>query len=360
MRLLKRILAITAFSAAGITFVLFSFPLYRFFHILWMLTNIGPSFHGLSASEAQMTSSVHEVLEYAVSSLLRPTGSARETSIKPQINSTIAEIEALQNIFTCYFNHIPTRAQGHTRPSYGRCNTSVPVTSNVNQGSITNRFSQELAITGAVGMQFVLSQSLLPLSDASAWQYNSPVIDPLTDVRVRDNYWLRHARSADVILLNRGPLPAPASTYASHSGNWSYAKDLPTYLEAIRPNSWEDQPFIYDNKHMQTRLLVNAALHVTLTSFLPSLVQTLNALHHDVNLRHKLVIWHDSHFMHQSHSDKKPRLRRHHFLGDYLLFRGHLQIAEDPWKFYHNAQVYMQNYAIRRLLPHFGIQYLPL
>ncbi|KAG7449762.1 uncharacterized protein BT62DRAFT_928496 [Guyanagaster necrorhizus] len=50
-----------------------------------------------------------------------------------------------------------------------------------------------------------------------------PYIGPLTGVRIHDTFWLCQARKADVILMNRGPIPAPAWTYdGTLRGNWSY------------------------------------------------------------------------------------------------------------------------------------------
>ncbi|KAK0212471.1 hypothetical protein DFS33DRAFT_1247947 [Desarmillaria ectypa] len=190
--------------------------------------------------------------------------------------------------------------------------------------------NRELAESGSSIMRYIMSTSLYLSGNKNDPRYTLPYINPLTGVRVRDTFWLYQARKADVILMNRGPIPAPAWTYdGTHHGNWSYIDCL--HLNG--PAAVDSTPRL----DARVRIL-NAALHVTLTQFLPELHRALKTIRadHDIRRRHNLWIWHGSV---QCNSDV---------------------LTSDPWSLYYEAQVYMHNYILPKILPHYGILFLPL
>ncbi|KAJ7125023.1 hypothetical protein C8R44DRAFT_574305, partial [Mycena epipterygia] len=68
----------------------------------------------------------------------------------------------------------------------------------------------ELIASGSAVLRYVLSTSLYAATDKNDAGYTQPVVDPATGVRLKNGYWLYKARSTDIILMNRGPIPAPA------------------------------------------------------------------------------------------------------------------------------------------------------
>jgi hypothetical protein len=153
-------------------------------------------------------------------------------------------------------------------------------------------------------------------------------------VRTKNAYWLHQARKADVVVLNRGPIPAPVETYA---GNWSFADH---------------------GRTLRTRLM-RAALHATTHRFIPEVLATLHTLQSDPLIGSRAtLVWHASWYA----------------LGGYEP-QGKV---DDPWAFYYNVQgninfqvlaapddaclysVYMQNHLLRALLPHYGVYFLDL
>ncbi|KAJ7782804.1 hypothetical protein B0H16DRAFT_1297858 [Mycena metata] len=168
-------------------------------------------------------------------------------------------------------------------------------------------------------LRYVLSTSLYASKDKNDTAYTEAVVDPLTGIRLKNAFWLLHARKADVILLNRGPIPAPAWTFAGHKtqGNWTFARELPRHLG--------------EGDSLRTEI-INAAFHATVTRFIPELLESLRAIYKDPWIRHKTLAWHASWSIE----------------ADFV----------DPWALYYNAQVYMQNYLLRTLLPGHGVHFL--
>ncbi|KAJ7185155.1 hypothetical protein B0H12DRAFT_993584, partial [Mycena haematopus] len=69
---------------------------------------------------------------------------------------------------------------------------------------------EELVASSSAMMRYVLSTSLYTAPDTNDTGYTQAVVDPATGIRLKNAYWLRQARRADIILMNRGPIPAPA------------------------------------------------------------------------------------------------------------------------------------------------------
>ncbi|KAJ7729539.1 hypothetical protein DFH07DRAFT_1066201 [Mycena maculata] len=188
---------------------------------------------------------------------------------------------------------------------------------------------KELVVSDSAVMRYVLSASLYTAHDKNDWGYTQPVTDPTTGIRLKNAHWLYQARKADIVLMNRGPIPAPAWTFAGHRtyGNWSFTKELPRHLGPGRSLAME---------------VVNAAFDATVTRFIPEVLQSLHTLQNDPSIRTKLLLWHASWFS-----------------GFIELKNFHSTRVDDPWALYYNAQVYMQNYLLNILLPHHGVYFLP-
>ncbi|KAJ7076885.1 hypothetical protein B0H15DRAFT_790083 [Mycena belliarum] len=188
----------------------------------------------------------------------------------------------------------------------------------------------ELVASGSAVMRYVLSTSLYASQDKMNPAYTQPVVDPATGVRQKNACWIHKARKSDISIFNRGPVPAPAWTYVEHKslGNWSFASDLPRHLGPGKTLAME---------------IINAAFHVTVTRFLPEVLESLHTIQMDQAMRRKLVVWHPSwvsRFMDLENLDSVRQL-------------------DDPWELYYNAQVYMQNYLLRKTLPFYGVHLLP-
>ncbi|KAF8918133.1 hypothetical protein CPB85DRAFT_1558389 [Mucidula mucida] len=187
-----------------------------------------------------------------------------------------------------------------------------------------------------------MSSTLLTSIDPADDHYSVPQIDPLTGVRIHQTPWLEQARKSDVVVLSRGPVPAPAWTYdGSSQGNWSF-------VDAIYTN--HPAAYISDASELASRV-INAALHVTLADFLPSLARTLSTISTDADIRRRKARW----IWHSSLYQTEPCLVPTSYL-DQAIFGN----DDDLWVLYFNAQVYMHNFMLPKLLPFYGITYMPL
>ncbi|KAG6889110.1 hypothetical protein C0995_003679 [Termitomyces sp. Mi166 len=205
----------------------------------------------------------------------------------------------------CTFHHVC----GTARPTYNGRAVKFP-----NRG--------ELVVTNSSIIRYVRSYTLHAIDDAKDGAYTMTTVDKFTGVRVHNGYWLGQARKADVIVLNHGPLPAPVSTYESE--NWVFV-DQPVYIDGSP--------------------VVNAAVHATLTRFLPATVGALHVLQGLNSKKRPVVVWHGSWPMDAGCGDRKKRV-----MDDWLNSRA----VGDPWTLYYNAQVYMQNRMMYGLMPYLG------
>ena len=188
-----------------------------------------------------------------------------------------------------------------------------------------------LSSTKSSLLQYVLSTTLYASGDLHDPAYTLPVIDPRTGVRSHNNYWLRRARKADITVLNRGPLPAPAWSYDSkhRSGNWSFVDDLWRNLN----RSYLDTEILADS--FENRL-INAALYATISCFLPSVIQSLRVIGKDPGIQRSLLVWHGSWFL-------QPSCTKAGQPEGVSTSRGFWEINDanpliDSWSFYYNAQ----------------------
>ncbi|KAJ7502886.1 hypothetical protein B0H11DRAFT_607882 [Mycena galericulata] len=189
--------------------------------------------------------------------------------------------------------------------------------------------NKELVASGSVLLRYVLSTSLHTANDKNDTGYTQPVVDPATGIRLKNAPWLYQARKSNIVIMNRGPVPAPAWTFAGDKtfGNWSFVRQLPWHLGPGGSLPME---------------IVNAAFHETVTRFIPEVLQSLRTLQADPLIRSKILVWHASWFS-----------------GFVELKSFSSKNVGDPWALYYNAQVYMQNYLLSTLLPHSGVYFLP-
>lgn len=238
-----------------------------------------------------------------------------------------------------------------------------------------------------------------------------PSIDPRTGVRVINSRWVRYAASskADILILNRGPFPAPAWSYDKNPRNLTWLTKL-RVLEQEHAEPLSDlfadvlsrlDHHHHDHDHLMsiissvaqpadmTKLVIDAALHSTISTFLPSLLSTLIRLREHAGHRpilgtkKKIVLWYGSWFLPVScapdslyvFSSEGDNPRRH--LAQ--LFT-QAEATNNPWSAYYNAQgshnfknwlalpllrayclvasVYMHDRLLARLLPTYGIFYI--
>ncbi|KIK68977.1 hypothetical protein GYMLUDRAFT_80362 [Collybiopsis luxurians FD-317 M1] len=171
--------------------------------------------------------------------------------------------------------------------------------------------NRELVATKSAILKYILSSSLYTGSNTQDARYTDPVaqVDRDTGVRQKDRYWLGQARKADIIILNRGPLPAPAWTYdGTRRGNWTSAPGL----RAVKSRT-------------PSEMILNAALRVTVDRFLPEIVETMRILSSD-KVTKASVLWHESWYIEPACVDPN------HGTKDVL------DASLDPWTLFYNAQ----------------------
>jgi hypothetical protein len=214
-------------------------------------------------------------------------------------------------------------------------------------------------------LRFFHSGNLNPSTTQEDARPSVPSVDPRTGVRVVDSRWVRYAASskASILVLNRGPLPAPGWSY---NNNPSSARNL-TWLTTLRALEQEHAEPLSDlfadvlsrlddhdhDHHLPSesdtkKLAISAALHSTISTFLPSLLSTLSKLREHAGHRailggKKPVLWYGSWFLPVSctpdslsvfsspSSESDPRR---------LLVRllAQAEVMDNPWSAYYNAQ----------------------
>jgi len=247
--------------------------------------------------------------------------------------------------------------------------------------------------TGSL-LRFINSGNLNPSpTQEDVARFSVPFVDPRTGVRVIDSRWVRYAASskADILVLNRGPLPAPAWSYNTKNGsNLTWLTTLRA-LEKVHAEPLSDlfadvlsrldhhhhHHHHHDDDHLitpppsaaaqpddTTKLIIDAALHSTISTFLPSLLSTLSRLLLRGHAGHrrtilggtmttgkkinKPVLWYGSWFLpvscapdslsifssssgSSSDSESDPR----HLLTQLLT---QAEATNNPWSAYYNAQ----------------------
>ena len=204
---------------------------------------------------------------------------------------------------------------------------------------------RDLFLTHSSLMSYIKSSSLYPGPNKEYSAYTAPMVDLENGVRVKEVYWLGPARRADIIVLNRGPIPAPAWTYdGSMAGNWTFIHSLP-YVAPLATLGLNRQP----RKDLRALSIMNAAMAISLTKFVPEVLKTLHVLRSDTGIKLKPIIWHGSSYRFRrsqcenSTGDTEMGIRAEEYLAA-ILERGNQKNAagdrrvEDPWGLYHDTQ----------------------
>ncbi|KIJ15464.1 hypothetical protein PAXINDRAFT_99349 [Paxillus involutus ATCC 200175] len=250
--------------------------------------------------------------------------------------------------------------------------------------------AQQLIETGSALLSYIISDTLFSSPDESSWEYSVPFLDPTTGVRLHETYWLAAARKANIVVLGRGPISTPGQTYA---GNWSFLHDLPDYIDKTTGRT--ETPSTAQTPHERLRTVprplevVNAAVHVTVSRFLPDLLQVLRSIRQEVRPGKRRLIWAGSWYRLPGRGSAQTVLPHPCFgstvkntLQTFLNHRppvsseqldiiwqisafldaevANIAEREDPWALFYNVQVYLQNSVLKELLPQHGIAFLPL
>ncbi len=219
--------------------------------------------------------------------------------------------------------------------------------------------------------QYTLSTTLHASRNQHDKLYTERIINAQTVIRAPNSYWLRRARKADIIVINRGPVPAPATTYAFSKeklGNWSFTRNI-----CAQNNYLGSAPC---NATLET-LLINAALHATISHYLPSLFQSLQTIASDSEIARSCTVWQSSWYI-------QPVCALALLPNSISLLEDRWSTENvglvDPWTFYYNSQgkilttcppvpvtsqrlnptVYMHDHVLPQILPYFNITYIPL
>ncbi|KAF5345353.1 hypothetical protein D9758_008447 [Tetrapyrgos nigripes] len=177
--------------------------------------------------------------------------------------------------------------------------------------------NHELISTHSAVLRYDLSTTLYAGGSSRDPKYTDPTsqVDGMTGVRMPDLFWLTHARKSNVIVMNRGPLPAPAYTYdGSATGNWTFVENIGYSMPEV-------------TKVAQAQKIVAAALNVTITRFISEVTRTLEILRRDPDISHKILIWHGSWFA----TTSRPEVWQTN--QDTMRFP-----LDNPWLLYHNIQ----------------------
>ncbi|KIJ65853.1 hypothetical protein HYDPIDRAFT_39032 [Hydnomerulius pinastri MD-312] len=247
----------------------------------------------------------------------------------------------------------------------------------------------QLVETESALVNYIISDTLFSSRDESSWQYTVPFLDHSSGIRLHETYWLPAARKAGIVILGHGPMSAPGETYA---GNWSFLDGVQDYINKTMTGS-EEQERNNTSIHRELLLnhgpldIVNAAVHFTVSKFLPDVLQVLKSTREEVRPgRRKRLIWASSWYHLPGRGSARTALLNPHRRSNFMSTLWNTRSAvpperldviyqvgafldaesmgtshtEDPWTLFHNTQVFLQNCVLRELLPRHGITFLPL
>ncbi|KAI0027524.1 hypothetical protein K488DRAFT_90755 [Vararia minispora EC-137] len=215
-------------------------------------------------------------------------------------------------------------------------------------------------------LRFIPSTTLYASPNRFEEAFDSPQVDRRTGVRIVQDPWTAAVAKANVLVLSRAPLPAPAWSYNANEGvKWDWLEKIGQVERGDPERGFEVfteklrcLPIAMPTQVPQPERVLRAALHTTLAVFLPSVLGVLADIQRHVDFApifgKKTVIWHGSWFL-PVHSIEG--LYRN---GGLELLAEQLANAEEPWSGYYNAQVLMHDYILPKILREYGIVYLQL
>ncbi len=200
--------------------------------------------------------------------------------------------------------------------------------------------SRELLTYGSSILRFILSTTLYASNNPRDLVYTTPIIDPQTGVRTKNSFWMNQARKTDILVLNRGPVPAPAWTYSFDldplAGNWSFVDDLyfnasTRYLDLDKNGERLNLSRTYYHRYQRAIRIINAALHATLTIFLPGIMDALAA----IQKNDAIIVWHGTWYLNPICTNyDSPK----GFSIEPQILPDDSSVTVDPWTLYYNAQ----------------------
>lgn len=202
-------------------------------------------------------------------------------------------------------------------------------------------------------MRYAQSTTLLSTSKRSDRRLNDPYLSSSTSIRENESFWRFWVMGSDIIVLSKGPVPAPAWSWKGSSLGTS---DMSGFaLRPVRDHVFSHE---FDNFTMPSgRTLTNsrlpsnvheytaaditeAATRATIEVWLPATLRTLSTLRNDPDgtLRKKVIVWRGEWFA-QSRCNQ-PSTRRRKRLGSVLGLRVRAKsvYVADPWLAFHNLQ----------------------
>jgi hypothetical protein len=354
------------------------------------LLEAGNSVKGTHSRNSCSSLTKHHALATHVSSICNNLGSKRLLLLGPSLTFTlhnhllshVSRISPNSPPHTCLgpefctFHHICVSSSQSSQPE-------GLVVSKTLDRHLKPPSPRDLLLTHSSLVHYIQSSSLYSGSNKEDLAYTAPTVDSWNGVRIKEAYWLGPARRADLIVLNRGPIPAPAWTYdGSVLGNWTFADRLP-YLPSVAQLRLARK----HREDLRIFSVINAAITATLAKFVPEVLQTLYVLRSDDGIRMKPIIWHGSSYRFRvdlcEHSrNVEEGISAEEYFTRILERTNEKHVAvdrreENLWGLYHDTQgtyvflssqgrpcnmdtVYMQERILQAILPQWNIIFLPL
>jgi hypothetical protein len=240
---------------------------------------------------------------------------------------------------SCSFHHVCQQAADSNTDANqdDRFNTTHHVDSRIWRPPL----QEELIASNSSLIRYAFSHSLyVPLNLSGATnnpvypdrRFDLPYVDPDTGVRVKETNWLFKGKRADIVVLSRGPVHAPAWSYDGTSyGNWTFVDSLAAHAHSAGLDS-----SVLLNANGFQRLLY-AALTITVIKWLPEVLNALNTARTESILGRKLLIWTSSSpaILNFSSACVHQDLRL-------PLDWTNADVVTDPWGVYHDVQGLVQ------------------
>jgi hypothetical protein len=263
-------------------------------------------------------------------------------------------------------------------PGAQYCNWHTICATDKSDTSLSRKMPAPHVHPGFGVLRFVWSTTLYSSTNPYEPRFNYPYVSPATGVREMETSWYPWTRLSDLIILSKGPISAPAKSYASRgaTGTFYLGKSSGTsgrYTRLFEHLIPERVPPSHRKVAAGVHEILNAAVRATFSHWLPSLLSTLVLLRSEPNTKQKLIVWRGEWFV-QPGCDLSPDIRKLSW-ESLIGWESAKATVTDPWSLFHNSQgliilsspetnftlntVYLQSRILQLLLPHFGIFYLP-
>jgi hypothetical protein len=205
-------------------------------------------------------------------------------------------------------------------------------------------------------MRYAQSTALLSTSKRSDHRLNDPYLPSSTSIRENESFWRFWVMGSDIIVLSKGPVPAPAWSWKGVAGSSLGTSDMSGFaLRPVRARVFS-QAFhnftmpsgrtlvdsrLPSNVHEYTAAdIIEAATRATIEVWLPATMRTLSTIRNDPGrtLSNKVIVWRGEWFA-QSRCNQVNTTRKlspGSVLG--LGVRAKSQYVVDPWLAFHNVQ----------------------